>query len=309
MSARRGTHFEGPILGNNQSSNGLLEDAPIDVIARARSPYKVQYEDFQIYSAAAQPETSGWTISDIGTSAAATEVTGGAAGGLFINPGTTVDTGTTMQFKGPGTAASLSNVHNIMGSIVSTATLMDSRELFFEVRLGYQSNSATSNDGKFVLGWIANQDSDLVHATTGLPLVPAAGGGFGFFKNEAGLISVFSNPGVVNTQALTTTTGINILATTTVNVYDYIILGARSRWTDASESEGTTTFYVNHAPVVTINDSQCMDSTETFHFSFAAANGPTNLQDYVIDYILTGITRPGLTYPYNNNSSPAVNLY
>jgi hypothetical protein len=308
MSARRGTHFEGPILGDNRSSRGLLEDAPIDVISRARSPYKVQYEDFQVLQAAAQPETAGWTISDIGTSAAATETTGGAVGGMFINPGTTVDTGTTMQFKGPGTAASLSNVHNILGSIVSTATLMDNRELFFEVRLGYQSNSATSNDGKFILGWFTEQDSDLVHATTGLPLIPA-GGGFGFFKNEAGLISAVSSPDAITTQAHTTTTGTNILATNTVNVYDYIILGAKSRWTDASESEGTTTFYVNHAPVVTLNDVQCMDSTETFHFSFAAANGPTNLQDYVIDYILTGITRPGLVYPYNNNSSAAVNLY
>ena len=44
------------------------------------------------------------------------------------------------------------------------------------------------------------------------------------------------------------------------------------------------------------------DATDTLAFTFAYANGPVQIQDFQIDYILTGITRPGLTWPYDDGT-------
>jgi hypothetical protein len=247
-------------------------------------------------------------VTDIGSPTSPSEVSGGVTGGLFINPGSKVDSGVEIQWKGPGAAAGLNNAHQILGTLISTTTAMDGRELFFEVRLGIQTNLLTANDGKWLLGFFV-EDTSVLSNTTGLPLVPA-GGGFGFHKGETGLVTALCTPDAI-TAAGTAGTLQNQLALSATSTYNYFKYGARARWVDADATSdaGMVTYYINDAVVQsTAYDTMPFDSTETFHFTFAAHNGPVQIQDYILDYVTTGITRPGLTYPYATRTA-ALNYY
>jgi len=290
-----GTHFEGPLL----ASKGPLEDAPLGIIDRARSPYKVWYEDFSEQSADAQIETMGFTVTAINTPTAATEVILGADRGLFINPGSKADSGSELQFNIPSTAASLGSTFKIIPEIVSTATLMDNQEIFFQVRMATRSDSATDNDCKWILGWFTN-DTTLMNSGTGVPSV-AAGGGFGFVKAEAGGVTAVSTSDAITaagTALSPARTEVALGATATDVWHTY---AARMRVIDASAKTGVTDFWYDGKHALTLG-TVSMDSTETYAFTVGVHNGPAQIADLTIDYILTGITRPGLTWPYTDGT-------
>jgi hypothetical protein len=293
-----GTHFEGPLLGSDRSNRGLFEDIPLASVDCVRSPYDIYVEQFHDATADGELTTAGWTVTDINTPTAPSETMLPEDNFLLLNPGTKVDSGVQIQKILLPANLGVVNCVQVLGPITSTATLMDAREIFFQVRLGMSTNLVTANDGKFLLGWFTT-DTSLLSSTTGLPTV-AAGGGFGFHKGETGAITALCSPDAI--VAAGTATGVNALAATTVNVKDWYVLGARMRVIDASDSTGVCDFYINGSRVATIANTTCMDSTEEFAFSFAYQNGPVQIQDYALNYIITGITKPGLAYPYTTGT-------
>jgi len=290
-----GTHFQGPLLARQ----GPFEDAPLGMVDRANAPYKVWYEDFSEQSADAQIETMGFTVTAINTPTAATEVILGADRALLINPGSKADSGSELQFNIPSTAASLGSTFRIIPEIVSTTTLMDNQEIFFQVRMATQCDSATANDSKWILGWFVN-DTSLLNSGTGVPSV-ADGGGFGFVKAEAGGVTGVCQSTAITAAGTALVPARTELALGAANTNVWHTYAARLRVIDASALTGVCDFWYDGKHALTISGAT-MDSTDTYSFTLGVLNGPAQIVDVYVDYILTGITRPGLTWPYTDGT-------
>lgn len=302
MSTRvRGAHHEGPILGSDRSIKGLFEDVPLASIDQLRSPYQVYIEDFRHALVDGDLAGAGWTYTNINTATSPTEVVDPETGYLLLNPGTKDDSGSQFQkILLPSQTTYTVPAHDVLGPITSTATLMDGREIFWYARVGFMVATGTTWDGKALIGWYTT-DTSLLATAGGLPTV-AAGGGFGFHVGEDGIISYNCSPDAITTAGTATSSDISTL--TTAATPEWYTLGARMRVVDASASTGRADFYVNGALVGTITDTTCMDSTEEFAFSIAILNGDNSIaHDLVVDHIVTGITRPGLTYPYTDGTN------
>ena len=200
-----------------------------------------------------------------------------------------------MQFNIANASDALITTHQVIPSFTSTATLMDNREMFFQVRMGTSSASATLNDCKYLMGIFENK-AVILTVAGGLPAVDA-GGGFGFHKGEGGAVTLLSTNAAITTAGQACVPAVSELADT-VTVFNYHTYSARCRIVDASAGTGKTDFWYDGQFVGTITDTQPFDSTETYEFVFACANA-TQATDFRIDYILSGISRPGLTWPYN----------
>ena len=293
----KGTHFQGPILGNDSARGGLFRDVPSTAVEASRSPYKVIVEDFPNQIADGDLAAGGAVVTAINTPTAATEVVTGAAPYLLINAGTKADSGSEVQFVAvnSGATTATANIKTI-GPITSTTTLMDNKELFWEARVGF---SAVSDiwDGKCVIGWVTT-DTTLVDAAGVLSI--ATGGGAGFHVAELGALSYFSSQAAVTTA---TDSGINIktdiLANALSGGLNWYTLGCRIHITDASASTGYTEFYINGKKTATIVDSTPMASTQVYGMTFSCSNGGAQVNDLAVDHMTTGITRAGLTYPYS----------
>ncbi|GAH14548.1 unnamed protein product, partial [marine sediment metagenome] len=74
-----------------------------------------------------------------------------------------------------------------------------------------------------------------------------------------------------------------------------------------SAGTGRSDFWYDGQHVGTLNTVP-FDAAEVYSFSIAGVNGPAQVADLSIDYILTGITRPGLTWPYRRTTG-APNVY
>ncbi len=280
------THFSGPILING----GPAAEAPIHTIS-PRSNYKSWIEEFSDDVADITAlETLGWAETAITTPTAATVTALKENGYLAINPGTKADSGSQAQLNATPTAVTASP-HKTCGPLTSTATLMDGRELFFEMRFGVMSDT-TAWDGKALFGWCVT-DTALLNATTGAAAI-GTGGGIGFHIGETGVLSYF-------TQSTTTynavDTGISILALDAAATFQWYTLGFRARWTDASAATGQVEFYRDGSLIGTVVDDMPMTSTQTYSVSYSVLNGPARDSDVAIDYIITGVSRPGYTIP------------
>jgi hypothetical protein len=265
-------------------------------VDNALSPYKVYYEDFAEQAADAQIETMGFTVTDINTPTSPQETITGANRALFLNPGSKVDSGIELQFNIPSTGASLGSTFKILPEFLQTDTLMDGQEIFFQTRIGSVSNSAADNDSKYLLGFFVN-DATLLGHLTGLPTV-AAGGGFGFFKGEDGAVTCVSTNAAITAAGTAMVPAVSELVMT-VNVPNWHTYAARCRVIDASAGTGVTDFWydnIHRLRLATIP----FDATDTHSFTMALLNGPTQIADWHVDYVLTGWTRPGLTWPYTN---------
>ena len=287
----RGSHWKNPLM----VSGGPLDDVPHAVVDNALSPYKVYYEDFREQLVDGQLDTMGWTYADLGGAGALQTVASEHA--LVFDCLTSNDQGGELQFDIPSTAASLGSTHNIIPEMTSSTTLMDGREIFFQVRMGTVPSSATDNDGKYLFG-IFTKDTTVLDASTGLPLVDA-GGGFGFHKGELGAVTALSTNAAITAAGQALVPAVSELAMT-VSVPNWHTYAARCRIIDASAGTGITDFWYDGVHRGRIENTQPFDSTEVYSFTFAACNGPAQDTDLHIDYILTGITRPGLTWPYTN---------
>jgi len=290
-----GSHFQGPILGNK----GVFDDLPLGAVDNARSPYKVYYEDFAEQAADAQVETMGFTVTAINTPTAATETILGANRALLINPGTKADSGSELQFNIPSTAASLGSTFKILPEFVQTATLMDNQEIFFQVRMATQSDSATDNDAKWLLGFFVN-DTTLMNSASGVPSV-AAGGGFGFHKGELGAVTAVSTEAAITAAGTALSPARTEVALGAANTNVWHTYAARCRVIDASAGTGQTDFWYDGVYSGSLSTVP-FDATDTSSFTIGVLNGPAQVADLHIDYILTGITRPGLTWPYTDGT-------
>jgi hypothetical protein len=292
-----GTHFQGPLLGSGNSVKGLFDDIPLGSVDQVRSPYTVHVEDFRHAIADGGVAGAGWTLTNINTATLPTEVVDPETGYLLLNPGTKAASGSELQkILLPSQATYVAPAHDVLGPITSTATLMDNKEIFWAARVGLMSDT-TAWDGHFVIGWITT-DTSLMSNTTGA-LSIAAGGGFGFHVGENGSLGYFCSPDAVTTS---TASGTSFLALTTAATPEWVVLGARMRVVDASGSTGTCDFFINGQLAGTINNATCMDSTEEFAFSLGIHNGPARDNDIAVDWIVSGISRPGMTYPYNTGN-------
>ncbi len=287
-----GTHYKNPLM----VSGGPLDDIPRGVADRANSPYKIWYEDFAEQAANAQIETMGFTVTDINTPTSPTEVILPENRALFFNPGSKADSGVELQFNIASTAGSLGSTFKIMGEFLQTTTLMDGQEIFFQTRIGSVSDSATDNDSKYLLGFFQN-DATLLDQATGLPIV-VAGGGFGFHKGELGVVTGLSTNAAITAAGTVMVPAVSELAMT-VTVPNWHTYAARCRVIDASAGTGFTDFWYDGSHRLRLSTIP-FDATDTHSFTMALHNGPSQIADWHIDYILTGITRPGLTFPYTD---------
>ena len=147
----KGTHFQGPILGSSAAVGGLFENLPLSSVDGVRTPYKIFAEHFDVQMADGQLAKAGATVSDQNTATSPSEVIDGASPFLLINPGTKADAGTSVQFNAAVADDLAGAPVKTVGPIVSTATLMDNKELFFQTRVGFAVN-ATPWDAKALFG-------------------------------------------------------------------------------------------------------------------------------------------------------------
>ena len=291
----KGSHWEGQLM----DSRGPLEDVPKAAADLVNSPYKVWYEDFDEVFADNQMELMGWTVTDLGTATSPSNVVLGANRALLINPGTKADSGTMCQFNIRGNAGALGNMHKVMPEIVDVATTFDGVEQFFQVRLGHVATTAATNDNKWMVG-IFTTDASAISPTTALPTLSA--GGFGFHKGETGAVTCLSTSAAITAAGTACVPAVNHYALTTDATIEWHTYAARIRVIDASAETGVADFWVDGVHRLRIADSLPHDATDTMAFTIGVLNGPAtvNITDMYVDYILTGITRPGLTWPYTN---------
>lgn len=290
---RNGSHWQGPLLARNDADGGVFENVPLGYVDRVRSRYKCFLEnfDYPVALVATGLTGTGATITDINTATVPLLSVTSAEGFLLIDPGTKADSGTEIQWNAAVSQATyLTPATRVLGPIVSTATLMDNRELLFATRVGFRSDT-TAWDGKVLLGWFTT-DTTLMVNTTGVPSV-ATGGGIGFHVGETGVMTFLGAQTAIT--AVGTSAGVNILALDAAATMQWFDLGFRARWLDASAGTGQITYYVNGRNVGSITTDLPMASTETYGVTYAIQNGPARDVDLAVEYIFTAITRPGHT--------------
>jgi len=291
-----GTHFKGPLLG---APKGPFAGTSVGLTSRFRGPYREHLELFESILSEADLAACGWTQSDNGTTGTATIARSGAQGGMIMNPGTTADTGISIQNNVIPAETKVSRTTLSVGPVVSTTTLMDNRELIWATRVGFLQGTGTAWTNKAVLGW-AVTDTALMTPTTGVLAVTTGGGAF-FHITEAGQLNAVVQGTTVATSA---DTGIDI-GTLSTAFGNFLDLAIRIRWVDASAGTGVAEFYVNGTRTNVVNGATTalpMQSTQTYSSTFEILNGPTTSPavDMLVEYLYTGITRAGLTYPYTS---------
>ena len=131
------------------------------------------------------------------------------------------------------------------------------------------------------------------------------GGGAGFNVQEDGTLSYFTSAAAI-TSPTGTVSGVNVINdinALTAGEYKFYTLGVHIRITDASASTGVTDFYVDNTKVATVLDSVPMDSTQTYGMTYTMINGASAVNhDMAVDYIISGISRGGLTYDYSSGT-------
>lgn len=296
-----GTHFQGAILGSDAAEGGLFADVPVAAFEQTRTPYQIQVEDFDYPFADGVLAASGFTLTDIGSASSPTEVVDAATGYLLLNPGVGDDDGSQIAYNTAPTGATTANPElNLLGPITSTATLMDNREMIMKFRVGFSSETTTWG-AKACFGWITTDTSFMAPATGALTI--AAGGGTGFHVGEDGTLGVFSTNAAVTSSTDTGTNVLTDIAAVDADTFVWYTLGFRTRWVDASAGTGHTDFYVNGKKTTTITDTMPMDSTEAYSVAIEYLNGAAGFNmDMAVDYVISGLSRPGITYPYSAGS-------
>jgi hypothetical protein len=293
-----GEKHQGPLLGSDRAAKGLLEGCSEAGTGRFRSPYKEYYEDFSTVVSLAGMEDAGWTETAVGTAASRSYAYDETQGLLIVNADTVADEGTSIQNNAAGTTSATSQVTNLPGPVVSTATLMDGRELIWATRIGQLIASGTDWSSKLLMGWFVT-DTALMTPSTGA-LAIATGGGIGFHITEAGQLN-FVVQGT--TSATSTDTGYDMPSLTNATMGNYIDIGFRARWVDASAGTGRVQAYVNGTRVADISGADTalpMQSTQTYSNSIELINGPATADsvDIGVEFIYNAISRAGFTYPY-----------
>lgn len=299
MSLGPGLHFEGPVLGNDRAGAGLLEGCSHGVTSGFRGPYVEYLDRFLGVSSITVAEDVGWTETAVGTAASRSVAYDSAQQLLVHNADTVADEGSNLINNAAGTADTVAPYSKLPGVITSTATLMDNREIIIATRVAFLLG-AGSWTSKWVWGWNLSSDAALMTPSTGA-LAIGSGGGFGFHITEAGQLNAYIQG---TTAATEFDTGVDMPSTLTTTFTNFLDLGVRVRWIDASAGTGHAQFYVNGRLTNSIAGSSTalpMQSTEAYCMGYELINGPAtaNQVDAGYEYAYFAITRPGLTFPYS----------
>jgi hypothetical protein len=275
----------------------LTAQNPFEKVNEARRDYRVWVEEFYYDIADNNMQSIGATVSDTNTPTAPSESVSKEDGYLLINPGTLEDSGTQLQFNAAvNDGAYVASAPKTCGPLTSTTTLMDTRSLFFDARIGLRT-TATTWDSKCIVGWCSD-DSELLNQTSGEPAIDVDGG-MGFHVGEDGAFSFFgSNGAVTSSTTILGSRATNIASgVLTANTFSWYRIGLLARWIDAGTGTGTMEFFVNGRKAGQITDDLPMQGTDTYSMSFAIANGPATVvpSDLAVDYVISGYTRPGMT--------------
>jgi hypothetical protein len=289
MSIRyNGVHYEGPILGSDNSGGGIFEDVSLGTVDEARGPFKAWRENFNQVLASGDIDTLGFTVTDGAGSAANTDVVTTAQPYLALNAGTAANTYQSAQFVAAKTATVLRPLE-IMDTIDPVAAAaFDGREVFWFCRFGVSSNT-TAWDGAALLGLFVT-DTTPIDATTGLPTV-AATGGAGFHIGITGNISFINN---INGSITAAGTTLHTLGTmgASAQVFKWFDAGFRFKQIAAATTTYRLTAYF--APVG-YKMRKVYDTTNfidgNLSTTFAVVNGAANQTDLGIDSLVSGVTR------------------
>ena len=272
--------------------DGLYDGVQVAAVDGTLGPYKIWIEDFNHPIADGEMEGCGWDVNDI--TAAGTEVITAPANYLQLDPGGTNDAIKECQYDGVCTGGAVNRLHKVMPAWTNTATLWDTRSIFFETRVGHFSDSGVW-DGKALIGFFVAENTIMV-AADGLPAVPA-GGGFGYHVGEDGALTYLNTDAAIVAAGTALDPAVTWLATgCTISDITWTTLAGRVDLTDASETTGTTRFWIDGVLVATVANTanQPFDATENYAWTMCIGNGPARDNDLVVDYIITGCTRAGL---------------
>ncbi len=310
----KGSHWKGPLLGNDKATSGLFEGVALGFVDRIRSPYQSFIETFEGVQSDVDFAAVGWTVTAVtgATGAPSIVYNQGTASALIVNAGTTADEGYNLQFNAAPAATGLSAPERLMPSMASTATRMTGRELIWSTRIAFALGNGTTFDSKAFLG-IAVADTALLSPTDGT-LDLATGGGIGFHingdtggDNGVGLIRAVMQG---TTVATSTSTGVSVTGVgfpanyATATAINWIDLGFRARWTGTGT--GVVDFYVNGRKAVSYNGATVplpFQSTQSYANSIFLANGPATADqvDMAVNYMFNAVTYPGIVYPYTTD--------
>ena len=253
--------------------------------------YQLCFENFDSeVTSITDMETMGWVETDINTATSRAVTVEPENNFLLVDAGTKADSGSSLQLLTDSTATHTNAPHKSIGPMISTATLMDARSMFFFTRVGF-AHTVAAWVSKFLIGWCVT-DTSLMSPTTGAPSI-TTGGGIYFHIGEDADISAVTQTAAA--AADTTSIGTQGTPTSATVVGDWVELGFLWECTDADAATGTAYFYMNGVLVATKTDGMPMTSTQTYGVSIEASNADTTSQnlDVGVDYIITGISGPG----------------
>lgn len=297
MSSRyiNGTHHKKPIL----VGGGLWDDVPTSIGDQFRSPYKVCVEDWNVAGVDGTLEARGASLSDLNTATAPTEtVASSPSPALVISAGVGADSGTQVCFiDAPSGATTASPPFKGIGPITPSANTMNYKEFIFDTRVGFQVAAADWNS-KALIGF-GKEDATPLDSGTGE--ITHSGGFTGFHIREDGTIGYANSVTAITSS--TTIPGYDLSGVLSSSNIVWFKFGFRIRYYGTvSNSEVVTDFYVNNKHVATESGvNGALASTGPHGETFAVMNGATSLLTKLnIDYVATGITRDGLSYPYGD---------
>lgn len=297
MAISTGTHWAGPLLGSEKAGGGLFDDVPVAQWSELRSRWKMRLEDFdEDMASIAVANLIGWTETAVGAAAGRTMVVDKENGFLNVNADATADEGTNAQMNGVTSQLTYTNTnHKSIGPLTSTTTLMANRALLFECRINFLQAVGTAWTNKLVIGWMTTDTAMMTAATGALTL--ATGGGLFFHILPTGVIN-FVTQRTSTPASVSTGLSVGTLSTTYLAA-NWLTLGFKAVWSadpTSATNNGYVDYYVNNTLRGRVVNQNPMTSGQTYSVSYEFINGAAAAPqaDMAIDYILTGITRPGL---------------
>lgn len=299
MALSSGTHWAGPLLGSDKTGGGIFDDVPFKEWSELRSRWKLRLEDFdEDMASIAVANQIGWTETAVGVAAGRTMVVDKENGFLNVDADTVANEGTNAQLLGTPSQVTYTNTnHKSIGPITSTTTLMANRSLLFECRINFLQAVGTAWTNKLVIGWMTT-DTALMGAVGGSLIgTIATGGGLFFHIMPAGVVSFGTQKAAFGTLAeVNTSVSVGTLSTTYLPA-NWLTLGFKAVWgpDPTATNNGYTDFYINNIFRGRVAGQNPMTSTQTYAVTYELINGAAAAPqvDMAIDYILTGITRPG----------------
>jgi hypothetical protein len=145
-----------------------------------------------------------------------------------------------------------------------------------------------------MVGWVLGTDAALMTAATGAAAI-GTGGGFVFRMAADG--TLYFGYQSTTVYAEVATGYVQPLPTNAFAAANWVRMGFRAVWLDASAGTGRVDYFVNGVKKGSIYNKMCMTSTEAYCLTYELINSSTTADqvDMAVNYILTAISEPGVT--------------